>query len=357
MKKVLLSILMMTVLMQGCSKDGEIGPKGDKGDQGVSGTPGVNGSIIYSGSGEPDIKIGKEGDFYLDIQSGKLYGAKTKDSWGQSFLMKGEKGDSGEDGTNGKDGKDGKDGIDGIDGIDGKDGIDGIDGTDGIDGINGTEILNGNKAPDLNIGKIGDYFFDKSNALLYGPKSIYSWGDPVSLRSSSELGAKAILYKDLQILEPSGLQTAYDVTRPYFYYKKAFYLNNIDLFKGITFIYWNFVDPNNQFEELTHENFSRFQWIESTINGTKVQHTDVEGLNNYNFRLDISGATYLTILLVGEARNIDGSPSSANDFNNFINSAKFNVLIKHLPYSSVEIMKASNIDINNSEQVKRFLRQ
>lgn len=88
-----------------------------------------------------------------------------------------------------------------------------------------------------------------------------------------------------------------------------------------------------------------------------IQHTDAEELNKYNFRLDVSGATYLNIFLIGEARNINGSPSSTNDFNIFVNSAKFNVLIKHIPYSSVEIMKASNIDINNSEQVNRFLRQ
>ena len=61
----------------------------------------------------------------------------------------------------------------------------------GINGKDGTAILSGNSTPALNIGNIGDYYFDKSTQKLYGPKKADGWGKPVTLKGTDgEKGEK-----------------------------------------------------------------------------------------------------------------------------------------------------------------------
>ena len=52
----------------------------------------------------------------------------------------------------------------------------------GINGKDGTAILSGNSTPALNIGNIGDYYFDQSSYKLYGPKKADGWGNPIILK-------------------------------------------------------------------------------------------------------------------------------------------------------------------------------
>ena len=54
----------------------------------------------------------------------------------------------------------------------------------GINGKDGTAILSGNSTPALNVGNIGDYYFDKSSYKLYGPKKADGWGKPVTLKGT-----------------------------------------------------------------------------------------------------------------------------------------------------------------------------
>ncbi|MEO7215710.1 hypothetical protein [Mucilaginibacter sp.] len=140
--------------------------RGANGAQGPAGAAGKDGSIIYSGFGAPVANIGSNGDYYLDRNTGQLYGPKTNTGWGTPIVLKGT------------------DGTDGAVGSNGQDGTNGQNGTNGINGTNGSVTLSGNGAPATNIGVNGDYYLDKQNYLLYGPKVAAGWGVPILLRGA-----------------------------------------------------------------------------------------------------------------------------------------------------------------------------
>jgi len=73
-------------------------------------------SVWYTGAAAPSGALGKDGDFYMDVDSHKIY-VKVFGAWAEINI----KGDKGEDGKDGVDGQDGKDGVDGKDGKDGND--------------------------------------------------------------------------------------------------------------------------------------------------------------------------------------------------------------------------------------------
>lgn len=62
----------------------------------------------------------------------------------------------------------------------------------GINGKDGTAILSGESTPALNVGNIGDYYFDKSSQKLYGPKKADGWGKPVTLKGTDGKKAKKV---------------------------------------------------------------------------------------------------------------------------------------------------------------------
>jgi hypothetical protein len=135
----------------------------------------VHGSAILSGKGAPTAAQGQIGDYYLDLTTAKLYGAKTAEGWGNPVLdlkgiqgekgdkgdtgaqglqgEKGDKGDNGKDGTNGTNGKDGKtpkitisdDGYWVIDGQKSKQKAQGENGTNGTNGKDGAQGPKGDK--------------------------------------------------------------------------------------------------------------------------------------------------------------------------------------------------------------------
>ena len=99
-------------------KDGERGPAGpagapgSKGEQGNPGTPGQNGrdgKDILNGKVNPNSSIGKNGDKYVNTETGDVY-VKNNGSWQKEGNIKGPKGDKGEQGAQGTPGKNGKDG-------------------------------------------------------------------------------------------------------------------------------------------------------------------------------------------------------------------------------------------------------
>ncbi|WP_081964721.1 DNA/RNA non-specific endonuclease [Porphyromonas sp. COT-290 OH860] len=189
------------------------------------------GSVIHSGQGAPAPSLGEVGDYYIDLLTSELYGAKTALGWGKPISLKGiagqkgekgdngqngqdgakgdkgdpgrdgkngqdgakgDKGDPGRDGKNGQDGakgdkgdpgRDGKNGQDGAKGDkgdpgrDGKNGQDGAKGDKGDPGRDGSRIYGGQGAPQDNLGKEGDWYIDKKNKRLYGPKTEAGWGN------------------------------------------------------------------------------------------------------------------------------------------------------------------------------------
>ena len=99
-----LFICMAVLLLLSCSEETVTGPQGETGEtgpMGPQGIPGKDGSLILFGNGAPAESLGKDGDMYLDRAGSELYGAKTDSNWGTPLQLKGEKGDQGDAGEPG----------------------------------------------------------------------------------------------------------------------------------------------------------------------------------------------------------------------------------------------------------------
>lgn len=110
---------------------------------------------MYADDGPPDSDIGDEGDFYLDQETGELYGPKNSDGWGDPGVV-----------------------------LMGEDGEDGEDGQDGQDVEDGSEINSGSGEPDAELGVEGDYYLNEDEHELYGPKTSNGWGSPLDLKGA-----------------------------------------------------------------------------------------------------------------------------------------------------------------------------
>ena len=134
------------------SCEGPAGPQGERGPegpQGPVGPAGAGGTVMLAGEGVPSQNTGGAGDFYLDLNSGNLYGPKADDGWGEPINLKGSKGE---------------------------------DGQDGQDGEDGSQIYSGDGSPSNSLGEPGDYYLDKVNFHLYGPKTESGWDSPLNLQ-------------------------------------------------------------------------------------------------------------------------------------------------------------------------------
>lgn len=154
-------VLAFGMMFTAC--EGPAGPQGEQGPIGLEGPigpAGEDGSTMHAGEGEPAADIGKIGDFYLDTNAAEMYGPKTQDGWGVPLSLQGPPGEDGEDGADGADGQDGED---------------------------GSQIYAGNGAPGVSIGAIGDYYLDKANYNLYGPKTADGWGTPLNLQANTDV--------------------------------------------------------------------------------------------------------------------------------------------------------------------------
>lgn len=70
-------------------------------------------NTILNGKGAPTLKIGINGDFYIDTRSLLIYGPKKNGKWPTPQNLQGPVGAAGANGTDGKSGSDGKNGSDG----------------------------------------------------------------------------------------------------------------------------------------------------------------------------------------------------------------------------------------------------
>jgi hypothetical protein len=135
----ILSLGLLLVLSNACTKKGANGPQG---------LAGANGTVIYSGTTTPLSTTGNTGDFYLDLSTGVLYGPKNPSGWGSGFSLVGQTGAA---------------------------------------GAAGSKIYSGNGAPALSLGNNEDYYLDKTNELLYGPKTASGWGTAISLQGTANV--------------------------------------------------------------------------------------------------------------------------------------------------------------------------
>jgi hypothetical protein len=154
-----LSVLLVATIITSCGKDGDIGPKGDTGATGAPGAagsqgiPGKDGALILSGTVAPGTSTGNNGDMYLDKSANNLYGPKTASGWGLALSLKGDNGQT---------------------------------------GASGSVILNGTGVPTMQ-GNNGDYFLNKTNADLYGPKTASGWGTPINLRGTANVVGSTLM--------------------------------------------------------------------------------------------------------------------------------------------------------------------
>ena len=126
----------------------------------IKGPKGDDGKDILNGKTDPTSEIGKDGDKYVNTETGDIF-VKENGTWKSAGNIKGPKGDKGENGTNGTDGRDGTNGTNGTDGVAGATGAAGHDGRDGKD------ILNGTENPGENQGKDGDTFVNTKTGEVF----------------------------------------------------------------------------------------------------------------------------------------------------------------------------------------------
>ena len=88
----------------------------------------MNPVITYSGYGNPNDSVGREGDLYIQLENNVIW-SRRADVWEMFAIIPVV--------VNGTEGPIGPTGPAGADGINGTNGIDGINGTDGVDGIDG----------------------------------------------------------------------------------------------------------------------------------------------------------------------------------------------------------------------------
>ena len=157
----LLSICSISIFMACEGPSGTEGPQGPEGPEGPVGPAGEDGSMIHSGSGAPGSDIGSNGDYYLDTDTGDLYGPKDDSGWGSPKID--------------------------------------------LQGEDGSQIYSGSGTPDASLGVEGDYYLDKTNYELYGPKTGSGWGTPLDLK-----GTANVMYSAWSTLDSSVRDTTID---------------------------------------------------------------------------------------------------------------------------------------------------
>lgn len=136
-----LLLIISLPMFAGCEgEQGPVGPEGPEGPEGPIGPAGEDGSMLYSGSGEPDASTGNIGDYYLDSDTGEMYGPKDDTGWGNPIIV--------------------------------------------LKGEDGNQIHAGSGTPDASLGDLGDFYLDQANYDMYGPKTDNGWGTPVNLKGA-----------------------------------------------------------------------------------------------------------------------------------------------------------------------------
>ncbi len=134
----------------------------------LTGEPGPRGAGVLSGKGLPTIFDGSIGDFYLDLDSYKIYGPKSLENiWGNGISLIGPTGAKGETGPKGDTGLTGATGATGAQGPSGPQGAMGLTGATGSTGVKGDT---GDQGPQgvPGITTLGNYgsFYDTTDFTI-----------------------------------------------------------------------------------------------------------------------------------------------------------------------------------------------
>ncbi|MBD3242267.1 MAG: hypothetical protein GF331_16865 [Chitinivibrionales bacterium] len=169
----------------------------------LKGNDGKEGTQVLAGAGSPASDSGRLGDFYIDTAAMDFYGPKSSSGWGSATALVGADSSAGNTilvGSTAPDSAVGNDGDLFLDTMtytlygpkaSGHWGTGaGLQGADGQDGEDGSQIFAGDGAPAGSLGTVGDYYLDRANYDLYGPKftvlnsDVAIWGVPINLKGS-----------------------------------------------------------------------------------------------------------------------------------------------------------------------------
>jgi hypothetical protein len=192
---------------------GPQGNQGATGNTGATGATGSPGSSILSGAGVPSSGLGANGDTYMNTTNGDVYGPKTSGAWGSpTGNIRGPQGAIGNTGATGPQGaqflaaqgvpNNATTGVNGdmylnlnngdvygpktagawgsvVYNIKGATGNTGATGSTGSTGATGASFLSGSGVPGSGLGANGDTYLNTANGDLYGPKTAGAWGSVV----------------------------------------------------------------------------------------------------------------------------------------------------------------------------------
>ena len=167
------------------------------GSTGATGAAGTNGNTIINTVGAPSNGTGSNGDFAIDTVNKVMYGPKSGSVWPAGVSFSGSNGANGNtilstsgapsnaSGTNGDYAYDStakimygpKSGGVWPAGVS-------LAGPTGPTGPSGNTILSGSGAPSAGTGVNGDFYFRTSDSTFYGPKAAGSWPAPISMVGS-----------------------------------------------------------------------------------------------------------------------------------------------------------------------------
>lgn len=297
MKKANYLVLGLTafmLLLSSCGKDGATGPTGSTGPQGVAGPvgpAGANGSVIYSGNSAPATVTGANGDFYLDLSSGVLYGPKTSSGWGTGFSLKGPTGSA---------------------------------------GAAGSQMLSGTTTPSTTLGANGDFYLDKSNYLLYGPKTSAGWGTAVNLKGPA--GSANVLYTDW-------------FTPPTYKKDTVFGIWGLYYDEAMPAITQSIIDQGTVITYGALNGYTTTIWPTNQVSQLPITITYIEGANTYIDKFE-------AFITPGNVRI--QFTDDLNLYNSISNAHKFRCII--IPGGHAAALHFPHLDLNNYEAVRRYFR-
>ncbi len=250
LNKLLLLVLPMALVlgtMTGCEgPQGPDGPQGPQGSEGEIGPAGEDGSVIHAGTGAPSADVGVNGDYYLNQDTGELYGPKNDDGWGTPISLQGP---AGEDGQHGADGQDGED---------------------------GSQIHSGTGSPNAFLGVVGNYYLDKDNFDLYGPKTDSGWGTPINLK-----GTANVMYSSWTEFEDSNWSSLQSIFSDFREYPVQAPQIDADIRnQGVVLVYVSFVccsDVDPLPVVIDNDNKVRFDYIIGEIQIKRSNFPDATG--------------------------------------------------------------------------------
>ena len=179
---------------------GPTGPQGSPGPTGATGAPGVTGATGQPGTTGATGPQGPPGSQNTPGQQGPtgptgatgIPGATGATGQPGATGATGPQGPPGSQNTPGQQGPTGPTGATGPQGATGATGLTGQPGATGPQGpagANGSVIHSGNGTPAGGLGVVGDYYLNKDNGDLYGPKQTAgSWGNtPINLSGTANV--------------------------------------------------------------------------------------------------------------------------------------------------------------------------